>query len=416
MWEELGIVPTADPKAIRRAYAGRLRSLDPDRDPAAFQRLRQAFEAALSQAERPARAAPQATREPRLNPLTPKSDSKPTPPLRVIAPSHHRTSGENRSLLIDDKHTRIVMDDAQRRAVFQACRSALAAGDVEAAFARLMDGWAQGLVPIAEEDDIVAEVMAAAVDDRTLPAERFQFVAHHLDWDRPITVRTDTNVALRARVLLRLDAETWYATLLDNATKRERWPTFIDQQERWLARVLLGLAPQWRVGLVHSGVIRWHLKRYGAFEPWLQGRIDPRLLARLKEALGSDVRDVWASLYSEWHIIVSGLAIFGLMLVTRFGRASSRAMREENPASLAWWRRVRQQARVRGIPFGVTALGPALALIQRILFFALALLFGLACLIVAIFFPPFGIAIVIAGFVVRRAGKRRKSVKSVPGD
>ncbi|HKD31661.1 MAG TPA: hypothetical protein VKC66_37875, partial [Xanthobacteraceae bacterium] len=224
MWEELGIVPTGDPKAIRRAYAGRLRSLDPDQDPAAFQRLRQAFEAALSQADRPARAAPQTTREPRLNPPTPKSDSEPTPPPRVIAPSHHRTSGENRSPLIDDKHTRIVMDDAQRRAVFQACRSALAAGDVETAFARLMDGWAQGLVPIAEEDDIVAEVMAAAVDDRTLPAERFQFMARHLDWHRPITVRTDTNVALRETVLLRLDAETWYATLLDNATKKDRWP------------------------------------------------------------------------------------------------------------------------------------------------------------------------------------------------
>jgi hypothetical protein len=71
MWEELGIVPTADPKAIRRAYAGRLRGLDPDQDPAGFQRLRQAFEAALSQAEQPARAAPQRARELRGPPPPP---------------------------------------------------------------------------------------------------------------------------------------------------------------------------------------------------------------------------------------------------------------------------------------------------------------------------------------------------------
>ena len=51
MWRELDIAPTADPTAIRRAYARRLKALDPDREPAAFLRLRQAFEAALRYAE-----------------------------------------------------------------------------------------------------------------------------------------------------------------------------------------------------------------------------------------------------------------------------------------------------------------------------------------------------------------------------
>src|SRR5215471_14677230 len=105
MWEELGIVPTADPKAIRRAYAGRLRGLDPDRDPAAFQRLRQAFEAALSQAEQPPRAAPQTTRKPQLTLPTPESDAEPAPPPRVIVPSHRSTSEGNVSPLIDGNHT-----------------------------------------------------------------------------------------------------------------------------------------------------------------------------------------------------------------------------------------------------------------------------------------------------------------------
>ena len=47
-WEELGIAPTTDPAAVRQAYARRLKTLDVDHDPAAFMRLRQAFETALA--------------------------------------------------------------------------------------------------------------------------------------------------------------------------------------------------------------------------------------------------------------------------------------------------------------------------------------------------------------------------------
>ena len=47
MWDELGIAPCHDAKAIRRAYAARLKKLDPDRDPEAFARLRYALQWAL---------------------------------------------------------------------------------------------------------------------------------------------------------------------------------------------------------------------------------------------------------------------------------------------------------------------------------------------------------------------------------
>jgi hypothetical protein len=40
MWEELGIPATSDEFVVRRAYAARLKSLDIDREPAAFMRLR----------------------------------------------------------------------------------------------------------------------------------------------------------------------------------------------------------------------------------------------------------------------------------------------------------------------------------------------------------------------------------------
>lgn len=46
--EALGLPPHADGVAVRRAYAARLRQLDPAADPAAFQQLRAAYEAAQS--------------------------------------------------------------------------------------------------------------------------------------------------------------------------------------------------------------------------------------------------------------------------------------------------------------------------------------------------------------------------------
>lgn len=46
-WDVLGIAPTRDPKVIRAAYAARLKRIDARTDPAAFQRLRCAYEQAL---------------------------------------------------------------------------------------------------------------------------------------------------------------------------------------------------------------------------------------------------------------------------------------------------------------------------------------------------------------------------------
>src|SRR5690348_2246764 len=51
IWQMLGIEPTGDRQAIRRAYARCLKQLDPDQNPEAFQRLRFAYEAALAGAQ-----------------------------------------------------------------------------------------------------------------------------------------------------------------------------------------------------------------------------------------------------------------------------------------------------------------------------------------------------------------------------
>ncbi|NQZ06469.1 MAG: hypothetical protein HRT35_04835 [Algicola sp.] len=51
IWKTLGIEPTTDNKAIKKAYAAKIKQTKPDQNPTGYQQLREAFEAAKKQAK-----------------------------------------------------------------------------------------------------------------------------------------------------------------------------------------------------------------------------------------------------------------------------------------------------------------------------------------------------------------------------
>jgi|GEM_PF-5242583 len=79
IWELLGIPPTRDVRAIKRAYAARLKHCQPEDDPEGFRRLHQAYSGALQHAQAGQRP------EPRLAP-PPQLDSPAVPEIRFGTP------------------------------------------------------------------------------------------------------------------------------------------------------------------------------------------------------------------------------------------------------------------------------------------------------------------------------------------
>lgn len=229
-WQQLGIAPTTDREAIRRAYAVLVKAIDPARDPQMFRRLRSAYEAALHGET----AAPTSQERPDLE----------------LQPDAARPIWQN-----------------------------LRAGDVAAAFRLLEVADAAAELPLSAVRELEEAMIAQSP---SLPPATLSLLARHFGWDEAAHPLRRLRPALFRPLDRRLDAERWFGELLARAEARP-WSL---PDGRFAARLLLRGPPRWHEGLGPTGwrlalltprrALAEALKQYSLHEEALRDRFDAR--------------------------------------------------------------------------------------------------------------------------------------------
>jgi hypothetical protein len=294
MWDELGIAPCDDPKAIRRAYAARLKTLDPDRDPQAFARLRHAFEQALSAAGRDPR--PAAASQP---PAAPEREADPAAEHSVTtepegdADSGASTAAPSAASPVDRTRTEHIAaeenfqswipspdhDDIRDQALLIALDAVLRRREASEATTLFYRASATGALSLERGPDVIERLLAVAVDDKNLGAAAFRHLARTVGVDTK--ARTPIASALRQRVLARLAAEDWYEDLVAKAERKWRKGKAARRQTK-IARLLLGrIGRHWQPRVDMAALKSW-LAQYKPHAGWLGDRIDPAWIVKLE--------------------------------------------------------------------------------------------------------------------------------------
>jgi len=283
-WDELGISPTGEAAAIRRAYAIRLKQIRPDDDPAGFARLRAAYEAALTYVQRPGEAelagtAPRSSREaaPMSQPaadLSPGTERLPSP-----------TEADSAALIVSE---------------------ALARRDITAAAEVLEAARTSSTLPLEWEMALTDRLLAILVTDRSLPGSLVLDVATRFGW-RGEPESDVGDVPLLRGLQARIAAERWLESL---QTEARSLRLYFGSQPAVAARLLLGrgrftlswiLPPEPPLGHI--------LAEYHLHQRWIAASFDSTRIAAVermaKRRYTRHSGTIW--------IAVLGVAIFSIM-------------------------------------------------------------------------------------------------------
>src|SRR5882757_5563857 len=168
MWDELGINPTDDPRAIRRAYAARLKTLDPDRDLQAFTRLRAALEQALAGAGHTSSVTTDARR------ATEDEDDRSEAPERAMEavtkdlPIDVARPDDDRPAGAVDPVPDWTAASAADHALLDELDEAIIGCDGAAAVRLYSRAAATGAIPLRGEIRLLDRILSIAVDDKTV--------------------------------------------------------------------------------------------------------------------------------------------------------------------------------------------------------------------------------------------------------
>jgi len=301
VWEVLGIARTTDKAAIRRAYAAKLRSIDSDRDPAAFIQIRQAYEAALAWSSRPkarmtavVERAKAAEEEPSAEPMLetgpgPQPAPLPEPARRPVA------APPAEALLTPGEEDIAAFADFEKAIAEKRTRDA----------ARMLDRLvARGLIGLGSERLLLYRLAELAVHDFSLSAAEFALLIRKLGYADIPPGRDDT-ADLRRKVGFRLTADAWLQHLQATAAKRA-WGKVRDDVR--IARLFLGRRGLWRkfAGLKNGRMLRF-IEEYQRHLPWMSDPLDAGRMERI------DAR--YKKLYRRWRRRERIYGILALSLV-----------------------------------------------------------------------------------------------------
>lgn len=257
IWTELGIAPTPDARLIRRAYAARLKSFDPDAEPERFQRLRQAYEAALHRAKRPSKPeAPPQLHEDEGVPASAPSAAPAAAPAPIAAPSVPEPD-------------RVLAGIAAR----------FNQGETLAAVEALDRALQGGALPLGYGEAAAETVLIRGIEDPTVPVEALLRLAQRIGWDQITGAASWPARQARDRLFARLDAEAWHGriTAVADRSLLRQWR---HRRLRHAIRLLLGRSPRWTAYLVdRSGPMRDLMPAYDLHAPWIGDRFDPKQVA-----------------------------------------------------------------------------------------------------------------------------------------
>jgi hypothetical protein len=312
MWDVLAIAPTDDPKVIRRAYAARLKQIDPDRDRAGFARLRQALDWALAGAKPPPRRVPQ--EEPAREP-TPAGDTEPMaevevePALRVRQDMHTFPAPPPPALLRTPAPAAPVVAEerANERALLIGLESALQRRDARDASQLYCRAAATGALPFGDTERMLARLFTVALEDPTFDGEALRGLVKGLGWDRP-ELDSAAVSPVRKRIAACLAAEDWYDALVTTAD-RKTWR--IPRYQARVARLMLKRVRGWGLFRINRPALQVRLDEYMRHEFRLPDRIDPAWVATLKRRMRR--REIIASVLLT--LFVGNLLLQGIVVV-----------------------------------------------------------------------------------------------------
>jgi hypothetical protein len=318
LWDELGIAPCHDAKVIRRAYAARLKQLDPDRNPEAFARLRRAFEWALSGAGQPDRpaAAPLLASQNGDAPLQESTDASTDESSEAADEDAGRDNA--RPAAHPDAQADLQpsarapdRDDIRDRGLLATLDAALQQRDATVATALYYRAAATGALSL-QSADVIGRLIAVAVDDARLSGTAFRDLIRTVGWDASWS-RRRIDAELRRRVMARLAAEDWYDNLLATAQQRKGRTA---RYRAKIARLLLGrIGRYWHPGVDKTALRSW-LTQYNTHAAWLEDRIDPAWPKKLEQRLRR--REIfWHALYLIFvgNVLIQLLVLFAASVV-----------------------------------------------------------------------------------------------------